>query len=550
MLDRIIAQWTEFSGRLLRIWNSQQPQTRMLFGGIAAAIAVAGMIWGTIVLVKRADYSTLFSSLSGQEAASITQKLKDDKVPYLLSDGGTTIRIPSDSVSEERIALAGAGMLKGNGDGYELFDKMNFGMTNFEEKLDKTRAIEGELERTIAGLDPVQAARVHIAAPDQTLYTDTATPVTASIAITTKPGEALGPTQVRGIVRLVAGAVEGLKPDQVTIVNQDGVMLIPEGGDSGQDNAATALKLTQDQLIAKQRYETNLQANIQSLLDSTLGPKRVAVRVATDMNFDTETVRSDEYAKDPVTRSEQNEKEKYTGNGGKAAAGVPGTTSNIGTYQGAQQGGGTYNRSKDTRNNEISVVHREHVAAPGKVNHTSVAVLMNTSPLPGTVGVRGATPYVLTTANVAQIRNIVIAAAGLNLLNGDQVSVEAIPFNPAVLVETGANAARIFGLPIWALIAVGVVLLLGVLGSVAILMLRRGAGGGSSPQEGEFPSFDTSLATEVPSLHTEIDEPHALTGPMLSSEELTREQMIEYVTTVAQENPENIAKLVKIWLAE
>lgn len=550
ILDRIMGQWSEFSGRFIGLWAAQQRQTKMIVGGIAATLALAFAIWGMLALVRRADYSTLFSNLSPQEASSITQKLKDDKIPYSLAEGGTTIRVPSDAVSEERVALAGAGIVKGSGTGYELFDRMNFGMTDFEEKLDKTRAIEGELQRTIAGLDPVQAARVHIASPDQTLYTATQSPVTASIAITTKPGENLSPTEVRGIVQLVAGAVENLKPDQVTIVNQDGVMLIPEGGSSGQDSAETALKLTQDQLIAKQRYETNLQANIQSLLDSTLGPKHVAVRVATDMNFDSETVKSDEYSKDPVTRSEQVEKEKYSGSGGKAAAGVPGTTSNIGTYQGTAGGSGNYSRSKVTRNNEISVIHREHVDAPGKINHTSVAVLMNTSALPSTGKDKTVTPYVLNASNVAQIRNIVVAAAGLNLATGDQVSVEAIPFNPAVLVDNSSNVAtRIFGLPVWAIASVGLILVLTIVGLVVVSMRRKPAG---VSMDGDFPSFDSSMSAEVPSLHSDPygDDIQALPRPMLSSEELTREQMIEYVATVAQENPENIAKLVKIWLAE
>ena len=551
-MDRIIGQWSDISGRFTALWAAQQRQTKMIIGGILAAMVMAFAIWGMLSLVKRADYSTLFSNLSGQEASSITQKLKDDKVPYTLSDGGTTVRVPSDAVSEERIALAGAGIVRGTGTGYELFDRMNFGMTDFEEKLDKTRAIEGELQRTIAGLDPVEAARVHIASPDHSLYTETQAPVTASIAITTKPGESLTPIEVRGIVQLVAGAVEGLKPDQVTIVNQDGVMLIPEGGSNGSDSAETALKLTQDQLIAKQRYETNLQANIQSLLDSTLGPKHVAVRVATDMNFDTETVKSDEYGKDPVTRSEQTEKEKYTGNGGKAAAGVPGTTSNIGSYQGSQNGSGNYSRSKVTRNNEISVVHREHIDAPGKVNHTSVAVLMNTG-VPVTTGnAKGPAPYVLTAANVAQIRNIVVAAAGLNLANGDQVSVEAIPFNPAVLVDASSNtAAKLFGLPLWAILAVVFIVLLTIVGIVAV-SIRRKSGGNNMSLDGDFPSFDSALSSDVPSLQGDAlhDDTPQLSGPMLSSDELTRSQMIEYVANVAQENPENIAKLIKIWLAE
>ncbi len=555
ILDRIIGQWSEISARFMALWASQQRQTKMVIGGIAAALAMTVAIWGMISLVKSADYSTLFSNLSAQEASSITQKLKDDKVAYTLNDGGTTIRVPSDMVSEERISLAGAGIVRGSGTGYELFDRMNFGMTDFEEKLDKTRAIEGELQRTIAGLNPVEAARVHIASPDQSLYTETQAPVTASIAVTTKPGESLTPLEVRGIVQLVAGAVEGLKPDQVTIVNQDGIMLIPEGGSSGEDSAESALKLTQDQLIAKQRYETNLQANIQSLLDSTLGPKHVAVRVATDMNFDSETVKSDEYSKDPVTRSEQTEKEKYSGSGGKAAAGVPGTTSNIGSYQGSQNGSGNYTRSKLTRNNEISVVHREHVNVPGKVNHTSVAVLMNTGVPPVSADGKSAKPYVLNAANVTQIRNIVIAAAGLNLANGDQVSVEAIPFNPAVLVDTSSTATtRVFGLPIWAVIAVAVIVGLTLVGIVVVSMRRRNPHLGLDNEvDGDFGSFDPGLnASEVPALQGDayMDDGAALGGPVLTSDEITREQMIEYVASVAQESPDNIAKLLKIWIAE
>lgn len=523
----------------------------MLIVGIAFAALAAGAISAVMYAIKRADYGTLFSNLTAEDASSITQKLKEDKVPYALGDGGATVRVPSDMVAEERVALAGAGIVHGGSSGYELFDRMNLGMTEFEEKIDKTRAVEGELERTIAGLAPVAAARVHLASPDPSLYSDTQEPVTASIAITTRPGRSLTPGQVRGIVQLVAGAVEGLKPEQVTIVNQDGEMLLPDV--SSGDTASNALRLTADQLIAKQRFESHLQQNIQSLLDSTIGPKRVAVRVATDMRFDSETTKSDEYANNPVTRSEQIEKEKYTGGRPGSAAGVPGTTSNVPSYQGAQTGqNGNYSRSKVLRNNEISVIHREHTDAPGRINHTSVAVLVNTG---GTTppGQKATDTYTLTPANVSQIRNVVVAAAGLNLAAGDQVSVEAIPFNPAVMVDDKAGGTtKILGLPVGGAIAVLLIILLAVAGVAAVALRKPSVGGGEMPEG--FQSFDDTLKAELP---PGDQNPsllrHGLEGgltPMLSAEDMTREQMIEYVQSVAHDNPENIAKLIKIWLVE
>ena len=124
-----------------------------------------------------------------------------------MTNGGTTISVPQESVYEERVLLAGDGVVKGGGSGYELFDKMNFGMTDFQEKIAKQRATEGELQRTIAGLTPVESARVHIASPEASLYSSVQQPTTASVAIKTKPGMSLGPTEVRGITQLVVTGV-------------------------------------------------------------------------------------------------------------------------------------------------------------------------------------------------------------------------------------------------------------------------------------------------------------------------------------------------------
>lgn len=546
-MDRFTTTWSDFTNRVRAQWEGQNPQTRTIAAAGIGVAVVALLLLGFLYFGRGPTYQTLFSGLSAHDANSVVDRLKSDKIPYQLSSDGSSVAVPASDVSDERVAIAGSGLITGGGTGYELFDKTNFGMDQFQEKIDKTRAIEGELERTIDGLDPVATSRVNIATPSASLYSSTQEPTTASIAIKTKPGQSLGPGQVKGITLLVAGAVEGLKPVNVTIVNQDGQVLLPGVGPVGSGNdAATpdALKLTQEQLVAKQRYETDLQQNIQSMLDQTLGPKRAVARVSTKMDFDAVSTDSKVYAPAGTVLSQQSEREAYTGTqpAQTTAIGVPGTTSNIGTYQGLQtnQARGNYNKSKSTTNYDITTQNIKHIDAPGKVLQTSVAVLVDSSP---------STAYQLTPANVQQIRNTVIAAAGLNLALGDQVSVEAIPFNPAAVnpAPPSSVTTTILGIPLWALIAVGGIALLGLIG----MLVARSRRSRFMPSV-DLPSFDSSLADELPPFeaHPILEGAPGMAAPIRSAADLTREQMIEYVTAVAQENPDSIAKLVKLWLAE
>jgi flagellar M-ring protein FliF len=554
-LDRLAASWNDFVGRFRALWGGQNPQNRMLAAGVLGVIGVALLGLIALYALHRPSYEVLFSNLSASDAASVTQHLKDDKVPYELSSDGKTVYVPSENISEERVAIAGANVIKGNSTGYELFDRTNFGMTEFEEKIDKTRAIEGELERTIEGLDPVQAARVHIAAPDPTLYGSTETPATASVAITTKPGMDLSPQQVEGVTMLVSHAVEGLKPDGVTIVNQDGQVLVASQTASA-DNP-DPLNLTQEQLVAKQRYEAALQASIQSMLDQTLGPRHAVARVSTRMNFDANSTETKTYAPQGSVLSTQSKRESYNGTGPRPAAmGVPGTTSNMPTYQAQQQGGNSrYNKSETTTNYDISESNVKHIDAPGKVLQTSVAVVLNSatvSPAPAAPGAAAAVPsYQITPAMRQQIQNLVVAAAGLNLNNGDQVSVETIPFNPAVSAPAtivASPGAGVLGIPVWifAIVLGGGALL------AFVLIAGRMRGGRAFAPGTQLPSFDSTLAEELPPFeeHPMLDGAPGIAAPIRSAADLTREQMIEYVTTVAQENPDSVAKLVKLWLAE
>jgi flagellar M-ring protein FliF len=563
-LDSYTSSLSNLTQRLRDLWEAQKRPTRILIGVLGGAIIIGLGIFAAMRL-RGPDYGVLFANLSADDASAVVAKLKDAKIPYELSSGGTTVSVPQENVAEERVMLAGDGIVKGGGTGYELFDKMNFGMTDFQEKIAKQRATEGELQRTIAGLTAVESARVHLASPEASLYSSTQEPTTASVAIKTKPGMQLGPTEVRGITQLVANSVEGLRPDNVTIVNSDGNVLVPSASESGDSTLAAqagALKLTQEQLLAKQRYETNLQENIQGLLDAVIGPHRSAVRVATDMNFDATETESKTYAPQGTILSQQNEKEQYTGvpPKGAGASGVPGTTSNVPTYQSAPQtgGSGNYKKSKSTVNYDVTEQNAKHVDAPGKLTRESVAVLVNvpaaTSAAPTAGATAGSTPapaqYVLAAADITKIKNVVAAAAGIDPARGDQISVEAIPFAP-VSEPVVERVQTILGIPIGALIAVAVVLGLGLIGFFAMKSRKRKPlADGATP---ELPSFDTSLAEGLPAFETHpmLDgSPAALNAPIRSAADLTREQMIEYVTVVANENPDSIAKLVKLWLAE
>jgi flagellar M-ring protein FliF len=552
VLDRVSVMWNDLAGRIRALWDGPN---RNLVVGVLSVAAIAVVFLGGLYAFNRPQYQPLFSNLSASDAANVTQRLKDDKVPYQISADGKTVLVPAQNLSDERVAIAGAGLIKGSGPGWEIFDRTNFGMTEFEQQIDKTRAIQDELANTIGGLDPVSAANVQIAQPDQTLYTATQNPTTASVAVTLKPGMQLSSAQVQGITMLVSHAVEGLKPEDVTIVDQNGeVLLPPQGADSNQPDP---LNLTQDQLAAKQRYEATVQASVQSMLDQTLGPHRAVARVSTKMDFDATTTETKTYAPSGTVLSAQSKRESYNGAQANArAVGVPGTTTNIPTYQGQQTTpGGRYNKSETTTNYDISESNSKHIDAPGKVLSTSVAVVLNggvpAAPVAG-ANAKTAQPYQITAAMRQQIQNLVVAAAGLNLANGDQVSVEEIPFNPAVEAVTGGQyigqpAGTVLGIPLWLVV---MLLAAGSVGALAMLAMR--ARRRAFKPAMELPSFDSTLAEELPPFeeHPMLDGAPGIAAPIRSAADLTREQMIEYVTTVAQENPDSIAKLVKLWLAE
>lgn len=257
--------------------KNMTPSQVMMFLGVTA-----GSIVGIVLMVgwlNSANYSRLYSDLSAEEAGDIISYLDDVKIPYELTDGGRTISVPSDAVYKTRISLASAGLPQGGSIGYSIFDQNNLGMTDFLQNLNFRRALEGELTKTIMQLTEVKSARVHIVIPKDRLFSEDQKQATASIVVKLTGRGELAKSQINGITNLVASSVEGLKPENITIVDYNGNLL-----SSGQKSNALA-GLSGTQLEARQRVERYLEEKAQSMLNSVLGPGTSVVRVTADLNF-------------------------------------------------------------------------------------------------------------------------------------------------------------------------------------------------------------------------------------------------------------------------
>lgn len=389
-----------------------------------AGVALLCLVFFAVLIVQsqQADYSLLFGNLSERDAASVIAKLKEQKVPYRLEDQGKAIYVPAEQVYQTRIELAGAGLPRGGGVGFEIFDKQNFGMTDFAQKVNYLRALQGELDRTIASLDPVEAARVQLALPQKRLFQDQQEKATASVLLKLVSGQTLSKDQIQGIVHLVAGSVTGLNPEQVSIIDSTGRVL------NGHSDDEVGGSMTAGMLNYEQMVERRLERRAQALLDRALGVGNSLVKVTAQIDFSQREQTQESYdPKATAVRSEQVTEQK---GGTPTAGGVPGAQSNM---NGAATTKSNYiptSRSKDTTNYEVSKTVKKLVEPVGTVKKLSVAVLV--AERPTTSGAGGKTTYVPRSAKEIQnIKDMVQSALGLENSRGDRIVVVARPFeNP------------------------------------------------------------------------------------------------------------------------
>ncbi|HRJ43936.1 MAG TPA: flagellar basal-body MS-ring/collar protein FliF, partial [Caldilineaceae bacterium] len=366
-------------------------------------------------------------------------------------------------VAATRLSLASKN-LPTSGTGYELFDKdalSGIGMTDFMQRMNFQRALEGEIARTITSIDGVEMARVHIAIPEESLFAEQQKEPTASVVLKLGTGVRLGPTQVQAIRFLLANSVEGMKAANISVVDMAGNLYeVPESETDGGSGIATS-----SQIETERSMEVQTQRDLQMMLDSTLGNNSTVVRINVELNWDREESVSEEYAPagqvGSVVRSNQQSDESWTGVGADPALGVPGVDANapVDTPNypaGSGDNSGEYNKRTSTTNYEVSKRITNSVKQPGSIKRMTVAVLVNEA---------------LPAEQVETVRALVAAAVGINQERGDLIQVERVPFNDTEQVKTAAYVAQIQQQELYLQIGIVVAVLLGL--GMILFFIRR-----------------------------------------------------------------------------
>ncbi|GFO67313.1 flagellar M-ring protein [Geomonas limicola] len=405
---------------------------RLVVGAVALVSLLA--FAALITVANKTDYRPLFANLTSEDAGEIVKKLKEQKVPYQITDDGKAVLVPSDKVHELRLSLASEGLPQGGGVGFEIFDRKNFGMTEFVQKLNYQRALQGELSRTISQIAGVESARVHLALPEKTLFKDSEKPATASVVLKMRSNRTLREGEVNGVVHLVASSIEGMDPEHVTVMDSRGKVLSKNSTGDATSKLSGARQETQ---LAFERTE---EEKLQSLLDKVVGSGKSVARVSAA--FDFKQVEKYEERYDPesaAVRSEQRSEEK--GSTTTTASGVPGVQSNLNRQNApgntSTQGGGS--KSDETLNYEVSRSTARIIEPVGSLSKVSVAILVDGKYelAPGAKPDAKPKYQPRSPEELQKIEALVKSAVGFNAERGDQVTVANIPFQ-----ETGDGPAE------------------------------------------------------------------------------------------------------------
>ncbi|MEI6206275.1 MAG: flagellar basal-body MS-ring/collar protein FliF [Desulfuromonadales bacterium] len=411
--------------RLIEPFTLLSPGKQMLVAGVAFLSAIAFAV--LIFVTNRTEYRPLFTNLASEDAGEIVKKLKESKTPYQITSDGKGVLVPSDKVYELRLTLASEGIPQGAGVGFELFDrKMNFGITEFAQKLNYLRALQGELSRTISQLVGVEQARVHLVIPEKSLFKDNEKPATASIVIKMKSNRSLRDSEVQGVIHLVSASIEGLEPEHVTVLDNHGKILSKGGSSDPTSRMTSAMQETQ------RAYEKNVEERIQSLLDRIVGGGKSVARVTAV--FDFKHVERVEEKFDPesiAVRSEQRTEEK--GASGSGASGAPGVQTNLARTNAANASSASGGSKNDeTLNYEVSRSTAKIIEPVGALSKISVAVLVDgkyETPVAVKEGQAVKAKYIPRSPDELQkIETLVRSAVGFSTERGDQLSVQNIPF--------------------------------------------------------------------------------------------------------------------------
>jgi len=532
----------------------------LLFMGLVISSLVGLMIWSS-----RPEYQVLFSGLVQDDATVVIAKLRERQIPYIIDGGGSVIKVPSGVVHEMRLSLAEENVPAGGGLGFEIFDRSSLGVTDFVQKVNFLRALQGELARTISKLRTVSSARIHIVMPDRSLFAEGKREPSASVVVGLAGVSSLPKGQVNSIVHLVASAVEGLDSKNVTVVDSRGNTLAGGQGDEESD----LISATQQEFEAN--LERRMERKIESMLAKVVGLGKAVARVDLDLNL--KRVERTREVYDPekqIERSIRRVKESnQTGAGGGGGGGVPGVQANVPESERNKNAGGAGSSSRkssrvsETINYEIDKTIERVVEPVGEIRRISAAVMVDGT-YSGAGG--GAAPkfQARTQAEIDSFTELVSGALGLNTKRGDTVKIVSVPFKqPAApaeadgIVPAGQQAFILdivkYAIGIVALFLIFLFVLRPILKWISSMELRVAPVGelpagfdGQALPEGMPPNMARRLAAGMAMEPEVIAQPK--TDEELKMEESAKihEQVYEFVTN----SPEKSADLLRSWVRE
>jgi flagellar M-ring protein FliF len=515
---------------------------------VAVTTALIAFFGFVIMRVTTPQMTTLFTDLSAEDSSGIIKDLERQAIPFELRNEGAVIMVPKDKVTRLRMKLAEGGLPKGGGVGYEIFDKSDaLGTTSFVQNINHLRALEGELARTIRAIDRVQAARVHLVLPERPLFSRETPEPSASIVVRVRGS--LEPQQIRAIRHLVASAVNGLKPQRVSIVDEAG-QLLADGATGDADNA-----------IGDERragFEKRMRNQVEAIVSSVVGAGRARVQLSADFDYNKITQTSDKF--DPegrVLRSSQTREESSltADNTGQVTVNneLPGNQ-NRDTAPAARD---QSKKSEETNNYEISRTTKTEVTEVGRVNRISVAVLVDGS---YTRNEKGEMVYQdRGKEQLDRIAALVRSAIGFDQKRGDQVEVVNLKFAEApAAVPLAEPTGLLLGMfqftkdDVMYVIELGVMMLLGlvVLFMVIRPLVRRILAAEVIP---ELAHEDVPALTDGSATGQNLIPGANATAQMIDVAQVQGQvhaQSVHRVGELAERNPNETASIVRQWLSE
>jgi len=523
----------EFLDKIKNLWTARSMTQQVMIGAIATVL-IAAFVAG-IIFMNKPDFKVLYSKLSAEDAAKVVNMLKASKEPFQIEDNGQTILVHADRVYELRLKVAGEGNLHGQGIGFEIFDEIKIGQTDFVQHINYQRALQGELSRTIAEFPKIDKARVHLVVPKKSLFIEEQNQPSASIVIKMKEKDAkLDPKEVQGIVNLVLMAVEGMDKKRITVTDQNGQPLYQPSDDEANQGMNTT------QIEFKAQMERKLERRIEELLTPVIGPQKIIARVNTELDFSHKTIKKELFNPDSqVVRSETRNEETVAGKAALDGA-APEANFRGDGFQGTQSSQDSSRESRTT-NYEINKEEQQIVSPVGELRRLGVAVIVD-----GTYTKdekTGQLTYVpRTDEEMARIKSLVSSAVGLDKDRGDNIEVSSIAFGATDLSE-GPSLVKNFidmggklGKPLLTGLLIFLFLIL-VVRPVIMALIRPKVAEQEVEELASLPSTEERLAIEEA---LEVPEEALDTSRRL---ELLKNQAVQ----LSEQNMDAAIRLLKSW---